>query len=303
MSLLDQLLATVMQRITGKQPTLIKRCFEPAFFQEKTVQEEFVQNGYTVIRNVLTAEELGRVWQAYHEISAMPGFDVHQQFESTGNFKSRELQEYIFSFVHKLDAVVAPRFADLNNCEIGDGGTFFIKPPSAAASILHPHQDSAVIDERRFYGVFLWMPLQDIDHSNGPLYVLPKSHLWGNVQRSQHIPWAFRHVYKFLWQHMIPVPVKAGDIICFDTSLIHASGPNTSSNTRVAVCGALLPKRHEKVEFMLHGRSIRQYQVTDSYWLDGGLAENLHQFPFEESPYTYPNPATKANVKFLLHSF
>ena len=49
---------------------------------------------------------------------------------------------------------------------------------------------------------------------------------------------------------MMPIYMNKGDILIFDTSIIHASEKNNSLSERIALCGALLPKDHQKVDYL-----------------------------------------------------
>lgn len=279
--------------------TVEKRQFESKYFLDATAQNTFETNGYVVLKDVVQPEEIELAQQKFKELQRMEGYDVNKKFESSGNFASTKTQENVFAFVENFTRNVAKRFANFDNCEIGYGGAFFIKP-NTDESVLEPHQDSAVIDESKHYGVFVWMPLQDITPENGALYVLPRSHLWNNYYRSQHIDWAFRKHLKFLWTKMKPVYLKKGDAICFDTSIIHSSSANKSDDYRLVVCGALLPKNYVEVEYLLEGKKVGQYFIDQNYWLDGGQAANLAQYESIKMEYAYPNPISKSQLKTLL---
>lgn len=287
----------------GKQTLpVVQRNFALPYLKERSAQDAFERQGFVVIRNIVTPEEIQEAAAFFDELKKMDAYKVDRKFESAGNFTCKKTQGLIFEFIKAYSKKIAPRFANLENCELGEGGTFFIKPPGEE-SILHPHQDSTVIDESNSYGVFIWIPLTDITLENGPLYVLPGSHLWGNFYRSQHIPWAFRKEYKYLWEKMIPITVNKGDIICFDTSIIHASGINKSNEFRVAACGALLPKQHEKVEYLLKGKTIFKYHIDNDYWLDGGQVSSLYRYRHEEMAYNFPNPVNKKSIDLLIKKY
>lgn len=278
---------------------LTQRDFKPVYLLDENTQRHFEIYGYAIIRNIITEIEIEEAWNKFNEIKKMNGYAVNKSFESSGNFESIELQRYIFNFIQYFMNKTAIRYANLENCEIGKGGAFFIKPNSPE-SCLEPHQDSPVIDESKTYAIFSWIPLQDITENSGALYVLPKSHLWGNVYRSQHIPWAFRNSCRELWKHMIPLYVNKGDIILFDPSIIHSSGVNNTEHYRLALCGALLPKSHQKVEYTIYRNGIMKHYIDDTYWLDGGSLNSLKKFESEYIDYSYPNPINKQTLKSLL---
>ncbi len=278
----------------------ISRDFNKKYLLSESAQLEFEKKGYTVLHSVVTNDETQQLLNGFNEISKHPKFILKEKFESSGNFLDKELQKNIFSILNKVMTNIVSRIANLENCEVGDGGAFFIKP-SGSQSELNPHQDSAVIDESKFYGMFLWTPLTECNSNTGTLSVMPGSHLFGNHYRAQHIPWAFKNQIAFLKKHMIEMPVSPGDLICFDTSLIHGSGINKSESTRIAACGALLPKNHSKVEYQLQKRGLLQYHVENEYWLDGGNPENLSRYPKTEIQNNFPNPITRRQLKKLIY--
>lgn len=278
-----------------------ERNFDVKYFKNNQHQQAFESEGFVVIKNIIIESELDEIYDFFLTIKKLPSYNVNEIFESSGNFECRETQKLIFEFVEKFMNKIADRFILLDNCDIGDGGTFFIKP-TTKKSILHPHQDSTVIDEQNSYGVFVWIPLVDINEHNGALNVIPKSHLWGNIHRSQHIPWAFRKQYELLWNFMKPLYVNRGDVICFDTSIIHASSINSTKQERVAMCGAIFEKNHTKVEYLYKNDTIYRYKVNKEYWLDGGQANNLSNYPHETFKYTYPNPVSKKQLLKLLNN-
>jgi ectoine hydroxylase-related dioxygenase (phytanoyl-CoA dioxygenase family) len=277
----------------------VKRDFDPPFLLNPAYQSHFNEFGYVIIKNIITEENINWAKDAFEMIKKKDGFLASEIFESTGNFKNKVLQQYIFKFIEAYMSANFSNLINLNNCEIGRGGAFFIKP-NTIKSKLEPHQDSPVIDERETYAMFAWIPLQDINAQNGALYVLPKSHLWGNYYRSQHIPWALGNICNALWKYMIPLYINKGDVVLFDPSLIHASEINESASHRIVVCGAILPKQHTKVEFKRAKNSIKKYLVDDDYWLDGGTEDRLTKYPHVTLTSNFPNQLNMKSLKALL---
>ena len=118
----------------NKLPNL-NRIYSVDYFLDKIHQQNFIENGYVVIKNSVEKSQI--------------------------------------SFLKNL--------FNIQHCVVENGGNFQIKPASKH-SVLNPHQDSPIIDETTYYAVFIWIPLCDITLQNGPVWVLPKSHLWCNYQ-------------------------------------------------------------------------------------------------------------------------
>ncbi|MBK9353455.1 MAG: phytanoyl-CoA dioxygenase family protein [Bacteroidetes bacterium] len=151
--------------------------------------------------------------------------------------------------------------------------------PASKTSQLNPHQDTPIVDELNLYAIYAWIPLCDVNEKNGTLSVLPKSHLWGNYQRSLNVPWIYEKYTNKLWKLMKPLNINKGDLICFDSALIHASGPNMSNEVRVAYNTAILPKNFQQVHYYMDKdtpkNKVEEYLIDETFYMN----ENIMQKP------------------------
>jgi ectoine hydroxylase-related dioxygenase (phytanoyl-CoA dioxygenase family) len=167
---------------------------------------------------------------------------------------------------------ILPRFLNISKCRVDTGGAMHLKA-ATENSIVHPHQDSPIIDERNDYVIQTWVPLSNVDDRNGCMYILPGSHLWGNFQRSLNVPWPFVSCTGTLWKYMIPVPMKLGDVLCFDPAVIHGSKPNQSIEERYAITLLGVPKNLVPINYYRdkstpHNK-VERYQVDQQFWMKG----------------------------------
>jgi len=66
--------------------------------------------------------------------------------------------------------------------------------------------------------------------------VIPRTHLMcRNVRPGPLFPNAFESIHGIVKEFLIDVPLKAGEAIIFNHSLLHASPPNLSEENRVAL--------------------------------------------------------------------
>ena len=174
------------------------------------------------------------------------------------------------------------------------------------SSIVHPHQDSPVVDERRDYIVQAWIPLSDVNADNGCMHVLPHSHLWGNFQRSLNVKWPFSSCTGTLWKYMMPVALKAGDALCFDPALIHGSRPNISGERRLAMTLVGVPQDIQPVHYYRDrktGRGKVEVYATDrEFWSSGRFLEKPGiQYPLMEvQDLAFPRMVRSWEVKRLV---
>ncbi len=122
------------------------------------------------------------------------------------------------------------------------GSSFVYKVPSMQSQ-LRPHQDWSLVDESQYQQFNLWIPLCDIDKKNGMMYLIPGSNFKNfPFVRATNVDYFYENHKDVVFQHSIPIKVKAGSIVLFDNSLIHYSDPNLSDSTRVAIVCTLFTK-------------------------------------------------------------
>lgn len=224
------------------------RDLSPNYFVSSDLFEKYKEFGYFVIRNAVEENQLNEMILLYNEVSQSRDFEVKDAFLNSGRIHSPELRNKIVGKIKDVSASILAPYVNEENCCIGNGGAFQIKPPSKN-SVLNPHQDTPIVDEKRFFATYVWIPLCDTNSTNGCLSLIPKSHLWGNHQRSLNVPWRYEKNIKRLWRMMIDIPLNKGDLIFFDSALIHGSKANLSGNVRIAFTTVILPKNFQLIHY------------------------------------------------------
>ena len=108
-------------------------------------------------------------------------------------------------------------------------------------------QDFTFVDEERFAGFNLWIPLEDTDLSNGCFYMVPGSHRLLRSYRAASVPDTLTKYNETLKRYMVPKPIKAGTGLLFDHRLFHYSPDNQSDRWRPAVQLVVIPAEAEAV--------------------------------------------------------
>ena len=239
------------------------------YFKELQYHEEIKSKGYVVIKNVVTDKNISFLQDVFDKLQKFPEYSIDDKFQNSGRYRSSEIRNFVMENIGAFSKQFLSQIFNEALYDTNTTGAFQIKPPSKVSE-LNPHQDAPVIDEMNYNALFVWIPLCDITEQNGAVYVLPKSHLFGNYQRSLNVPWMFEKHTKMLWKHMIPVYLEKGDILCWDSALIHASSPNLSDKMRIAITTTILPKDFKMVEFFKDKNtpndSVERYEVERSFW-------------------------------------
>jgi ectoine hydroxylase-related dioxygenase (phytanoyl-CoA dioxygenase family) len=91
------------------------------------------------------------------------------------------------------------------------------------------HQDWASM-QGSINGMVAWIPLVDIDQELGSIKVVPGSHRRG--LQSEQKSGSFGLVHGYNEDDFVSFDMKQGDIILFNSFLVHKSGNNTTDGTR-----------------------------------------------------------------------
>lgn len=260
---------SIIDLFKTKEIEVKPRVFPENYFVDKSLGNRIQQQGYTVLKNCVSASQIRHLNDIYQQLTQLEGYSLQDKFQNSGRFRSAVIRNFVMDTIGAFSKEFLLTVFDASVFDANTTGAFQIKPPSKVSE-LNPHQDAPVIDETKTNGLFVWIPLCDVHEKNGAIAVLPGSHLWGNHQRSLNVPWALEKHTKLLWKYMQPVYVNAGDIIVWDTALIHASLPNLSNQVRLAITSTLLPKDFKMVEFFKDkdtaSGKIEKYQVERSFW-------------------------------------
>jgi hypothetical protein len=131
------------------------------------------------------------------------------------------------------------------------------------------HRDWWFVDERAGLRSFsVWLALQDVGPDNGPLKILPYTHLLATEPTGTHLAPAWLGRAKTFEDRMVTVPVAAGHAIVMDHALAHGSHRNTSGRPRVALGCALRPAGAGLVHMRRRDQSTAvRYDVDPDFFL------------------------------------
>jgi len=205
--------------------------------------EFYRENGYLVVENALSAEEIEELRRdtvaicrgAYGEVR---GIQPHSSDESD----DAVMRNYLcIHFPHKLSQTMEkylahPAMVDVLTKIIGANvkcmqSMLFVKAAGKPGQAWHQDEDFIPTRDRTLTGG--WIALDDATIDNGCLWVLPGSHKAG-------ILWEMKRQddprfdctdestgFPYRDEDAIPVEVPAGSIVFFNGYLLHRSLPNT----------------------------------------------------------------------------
>jgi hypothetical protein len=174
-----------------------------------------------------------------------------------------------------------------SNYKIAVAIFFVVRPSSSFSEKVGIHQDPTLLmDEGKNLNLKIWCPLMDTDEQSGCMQVLRGSHkFFPPVQAVTISP-----PYKLLGDinHLFECkPVRTGEAMIFDNRLIHASMPNFSSKTRIAVVMSVVPANAQCIS-LFRQQGVKK-PLIEVYFQD----EEWHFHPLWDNTFKPPQVGRK----------
>jgi ectoine hydroxylase-related dioxygenase (phytanoyl-CoA dioxygenase family) len=244
------------------------------FFVQPELQKKIQEEGFAIVD--LLSEDILKKLKADTQklLKEIPTKETFWKFKSVGRIENPEIRKHSNQIIEKhVIPALQPFFQETAMLV---PGVHLIKSPSPSSQ-LNAHQDSALVDEKKYMAVYAWVPLIDTHARNGTLSIIPKSHLLGMNQRSLNVPWELGPFEKELNKYLVPLTVKAGQVVFFDSALIHGSPNNFSLKTRIAVNVFIRPKEadylHFYMEDMAKGEEVEVYKVSPEFYMEHDISK------------------------------
>ncbi len=260
-------------------------------FIDDAKEKEFQEKGYAVVP-FLSKEEVRMMYDYYlTENKLMNNYDPTYAEFSVLNAEL-ENRRKIFDkitglFLPKLDKIL-----DNNKPIIAN---YVCKEP--AKGMVPVHQNWAVVDEMKYTSVSVWCPLVDVTEENGTLAFVDGSHKFFRGPRGSYANRNFKDVDQLIIDNYLTyLPIKAGEAIILDDSVIHYSSINKSNSIRLAIQLIMIPAEAQGYHYTFreeNGKMIADlYAVDESYYLGmvnwkGDLSKYklLQSFEFHNKMY------------------
>jgi len=193
-------------------------------FRDDAHQQQFERDGY-ILLPFYNEAEIAELNDLYHRLHPK---DEKGFFPSTFS-KDKNYRQVADEEIRRIcDRSITQYCQDIKvMC-----GSFIVKSPGPESGMC-VHQDMSLVDESRFTGINIWVPLIDLTVENGALFVIPGSHRFFPTYRGSSIPEFFSPVMDDMIDYLQPIKIKAGTAVFFDQSIIHFSPPNYSDKLRI----------------------------------------------------------------------
>lgn len=235
---------------------------------DPALNRHLAEDGYAVINGFIDPEGVAQLSALFESETST----LHNRpFASSIRSNDRGYKERVSQGIGKILAPsIENHFCGYRYCFAG----FLVKAPASGIqkeeATVPLHQDIAMVDESRYQGLGIWVPLTDVTSENGCLSVVPGSHAYSPNLRWPFSPFAFKDDVSSLSEKLVELPLKAGSAIVYCQKLIHTSGPNLTPATRV-VAGALAAPMEASLIYYHQATpdddALDVYSVPDNFYV------------------------------------
>jgi ectoine hydroxylase-related dioxygenase (phytanoyl-CoA dioxygenase family) len=231
-------------------------------FDDEALQAAFDCDGYVVV-DLLGEPEVRalRDWFDGHPDSVYDaefGSSVH----SPSDTYRTEAARFVSSVFRLVERGLLPDY------RVAASG-FLCKQPHAGHVKLH--QDPTMVFEDRYTPVQFWVPLIDVDATNGCMRVLRGSHVLNREWRASEIPFPYESLLSTNDTDLLTdVTMRAGQALVFGPMLFHGSPTNETDERRTVAASILVPGEAELLYVDPDDREnpsrLDVYVVDDSHY-------------------------------------
>jgi hypothetical protein len=247
---------------------------------QKTI--DLLGRGYT-LQPFLDAADVEALRRLHKETLPAATSEYYVTAFSKDVASKRRIRDGIMAVVADKLEQLAPGYRILN-------ASFVTKKAGSTRGRLALHQDYSLVDHERDLGLNVWIPLCDVDPSNGCMRMVDASSCFHHISATPPNPSPYDDVRAELEAHYLTdVPMSSGSAVLFDTRILHATEENRTDADRVAVFLNLYPAH---VTPRLHFWNPQDPHRLEIYEVDSDFMVSL-------PPNRYLGAEEKASARFV----
>ena len=266
------------------------------------------ETGYRIAGNIGVdiLSSLKNLYKKLHALKALEGGMFYSLYSNDIDYRKKVHSE--------IESILKPIYDNLFDDYKTVINSFIVKIPGPKSDFTL-HQDSTGLDEFKYSPLSAWIPLQDTNLNNGTLCVIPKTHEFFSPYRGISFAPPFAQYETVLRKYLVPIDLKAGDILLFDNRLVHYSHLNNSNMERVVVMSGIFPSEADilsvyKDENILNApleiyRQSDDFLITNTAFYEnctarpyrGEVIEKVYDLASQKTVYDFLSWASKEGVK------
>ncbi len=205
---------------------------------DATRLRQFQSDGFTVVPALLDSDEVDDIRAEFMELERRGPIPGH--FEPTNADPNDPLTRFPrVMHPHKFNDLARSYLLDrrlrvilrqlFDEEPLAAQSMFYYKPPGARGQALH--QDNFYLRVEPGTCIAAWVAIDVIDRSNGGLEVVPGTHamdIFCPEEADSELSFTRDYVPPPPGLSPVPIDMSPGDVLFFNGSLVHGSGPNQS---------------------------------------------------------------------------
>ncbi|MES2622259.1 MAG: phytanoyl-CoA dioxygenase family protein [Bacteroidota bacterium] len=243
-------------------------------FRDQALQDAFEKNGFVVVP-FYTEQEIQELKELYYNLHPK---DEKGFFPSTFS-KDKHYRATADAEIKRIGTRAMDSY--LEDVKV-ICGSFIVKSPGPESAMC-VHQDMTLVDESKFTGINIWVPLIELTDKNGAIEVLPGSHRIYPTYRGSTVPGIYDEVSEQIKPYLQKLYLKEGEAVFFDQSIIHYSEANISYEIRIVTNTYFT---HKNAAFRTaywnsdFGNKVELFDQADTFMTDfEQFGHNIHNRP------------------------
>lgn len=234
------------------------------FFNEQ-MEAQFRQDGFIYIPSVVSTGDLQKLQADF--LIHVPRHDFG--FHTTNMFNNEAYRRQVFNFIN---SIFVPHLSKYLVEYVLVISNYIVKEPGRN-NHLDTHKDWSFVDEREFETVNMWCSLTDVDEQNGALRFLKGSQHSNDYYRSPSSYFAYNDDEVKQQGEFISLPMKAGDIVLFNSRVVHGSHINAGTERRIAITITSKPVEATLYHFYKENGLLYKYSIDDDFYFKYKIGE------------------------------
>ena len=128
------------------------------------------------------------------------------------------------------------------------------------------HRDWAYVDETKHNSLNFWIPLEDVDEQRGCLHVVEGSHHSASPFRGTPFVSMPKHLEETIMQGAEALPMTKGEVLVYDSRLLHFSNPCSGDKPRIAIAGVIIPSEAQPIHYCFDEGQCVTYDARGDFF-------------------------------------
>lgn len=217
----------------------LKTDWKPAPYRQLRLEQHcqaLSTDGYFILRDFFSPTTVKRLNDLYNE-------QEHIGFNEIGMFLTAYSADIAYrKKIHqKMGEIIEPELGKVFQ-QFKPAVYNFVVKKSVPGVSLWMHQDLAITDENHASPINIWISMEEVSIESGPVSIVPKTQFFFPPHRSKITDDLIGKMSEQLNEYAVPITLGAGDLLVFDSRLIHCSLPNNSGKDRLGAMCHIYPE-------------------------------------------------------------